>query len=54
VAGGGVFAKFRWCVCKGGWCAYSGYLIIITITITTIWKVGSRDMRYKYKYRYLT
>jgi len=22
---GGVFAKFRWCLCKGGWCPYSGY-----------------------------
>ncbi len=20
-----VFAKFRWCFCKGGWCSYSGY-----------------------------
>jgi len=25
VTKGDVFAKFRWCVCKGGWCAYSGY-----------------------------
>jgi len=25
VRGDGVFAKFRWCLCKGGWCSYSGY-----------------------------